>query len=230
MSNVKTTLTDVAERTRLAIYTSLATTGALPPRDALVAQFSISLEEYEAALNELADARHVVLNVGEVEMAHPFATRTFGFSVMGPHTLWWGGCAWDSFAIPNLVRDSPRVLVATTCPACDRAHAWTVTNQGPPSGDQVAHFLTPVGQIWPDAAHACENQLIFCSSDCVDQWLTRTGNSRGYTMSLDTLWNLAAHWYDGRLDSPYIRREPAAAADYFRSVGLRGAFWGLAAE
>ncbi len=46
------------------------------------------------------------------------ATRSFGFSVMGPDTLWWGGCAWDAFAIPNLVPDSPSVLVATTCPAC----------------------------------------------------------------------------------------------------------------
>lgn len=39
-------------------------------------------------------------------------------------------------------------------------------------------------------------------------------------MSLETLWNLAAHWYGGRLDSPYERREP------LRSVGLEGSFWG----
>ncbi|HQZ84048.1 MAG TPA: organomercurial lyase [Actinomycetota bacterium] len=37
---------------------------------------------------------------------------------MGPDTLWWGGCAWDAFAIPNLVPNSPSVLFATTCPAC----------------------------------------------------------------------------------------------------------------
>jgi hypothetical protein len=46
-------------------------------------------------------------------------------------------------------------------------------------------------------------------------------------MSLDTLWRLASHWYDGRLETPYVRREPTAAADYFRGVGLRGAFSGL---
>lgn len=224
------TLTDVAERTRVAIYTSLAGTGAVPSREALVAELGIPLEEYEAALSELADTRNVVLTGGEVEMAHPFATRSFGFSVMGPHTLWWGGCAWDSFAIPNLVTDSPEVLVATSCPACGSAHSWTVTNERPPSGDQVAHFLTPVARVWADVTHACENQRIFCSSDCVDDWLTRTGNDRGYTMSLETLWHLAAHWYDGRLGSPYIRREPTAAADYFRSVGLSGAFWGLQDE
>jgi len=220
-------LTDLAERTRLAIYSYLAADGALPSREKLSQQLEITPEDYDAALAELAETRNIVLKNGEIEMAHPFATRSFGFSVMGPHTLWWGGCAWDAFAIPNLVPDSAEVLVATTCPACATPHAWTVTNQGPPGGEQVAHFLTPANQIWPDAAHACDNQRIFCSEGCVDDWLARTGNKRGYVMSLDTLWRLAAHWYQGRLDTPYIRREPTAAAEYFRSVGLRGPFWGL---
>ncbi|MET0782247.1 MAG: organomercurial lyase [Microbacterium sp.] len=221
------TLTDLAERTRFAIYTHLAQEGALPSRRVLAEELAIAPDEYDRALGELADTRNVVLKDGEVEMAHPFATRSFGFSVMGPRTLWWGGCAWDSFAIPNLVPDAPEVLVATTCPACGTPHAWTVTNQGPPAGDQLAHFLTPANRIWPDAARACDNQLIFCSESCVDDWLRRTGNERGYVMSIDTLWRLAAHWYDGRLGTPYIRREPTAAAEYFRSVGLRGPFWGL---
>jgi hypothetical protein len=46
-------------------------------------------------------------------------------------------------------------------------------------------------------------------------------------MDLPTLWRLAAHWYDGRMNRGYVRREPAAAMEYFRSVGLHGAFWGL---
>ncbi len=46
-------------------------------------------------------------------------------------------------------------------------------------------------------------------------------------MDLATLWRFAAHWYDGRLEAGYRRREPGEAADYFRSVGLHGAFWGL---
>lgn len=220
-------LTETAERARHAIYTHLARSGTLPAADALAAVLGLTDTAYSAALRELADARHIVLRDGAVEMAHPFATRSFGFSVMGPATLWWGGCAWDAFAIPHLVPDAPDVLVATRCPACATPHAWNVTRDAPPAGAQVAHFLVPVDRIWPDAAHACENQLLFCSEQCVDAWLATTGNPPGYLMSLDTLWRLAAHWYEGRLDSPYVRREPAAAAEYFRSVGLRGPFWGL---
>ena len=37
----------------------------------------------------------------------------------------------------------------------------------------------------------------------------------------------AAHWYDGRLDRGYVRREPSQAAAYLRGVGLSGSFWGL---
>jgi hypothetical protein len=45
-------------------------------------------------------------------------------------------------------------------------------------------------------------------------------------LDLRTLWRLAAGWYAGRLERGYVRREPSAAADYLRSVGLSGTFWG----
>lgn len=223
-------ITDQAERVRLAVYTRLAATGTAPSNDDLAADLRLTDGQVDAAIAELADDRHLVVEDGRIVLAHPFATRSFGFSVMGPDTLWWGGCAWDAFAIPNLVPTAPRVLVATTCPACRTPHAWTVTNEGPPEGEQVAHFLTPVDRIWPDAAHACAHQQVFCSEACVDRWLESSGHARGYVMTLTTLWHLAAHWYDGRLGTPYQRREPAAAADYFRGVGLHGPFWGLPPE
>jgi len=84
----------------------------------------------------------------------------------------------------------------------------------------------PAAHMWDDVVHTCGNQRIFCSPTCVDQWLERTGQTRGYIMDLAALWRLAEHWYEGRLDYGYIRREPAAAADYFRSVGFTGSFWG----
>ncbi|MGI9641624.1 MAG: organomercurial lyase, partial [Acidimicrobiia bacterium] len=115
----------------------------------------------------------------------------------------------------------------TTCPGCGAALAWTVTNHAPPPGDEIAHFLTPMAHVWDDVVHTCANQRLFCRERCLSDWLTSTSNSRGYTMDLTTLWNFAKHWYDGRLDSPYIRREPSDAKAYFRQSGLTGPFWGL---
>ncbi|HET6673064.1 MAG TPA: organomercurial lyase [Agromyces sp.] len=217
------------EAVRLAIYSGLARTGRLPTTAELAEQTGCPAPEIDEALTELATERHVVFDAGhEIVLAHPFATRNFAFSVMGEHTLWWGGCAWDAFAIPNLVPDEPSALVATTCPACGTPHSWTVTREGPPEGTQVAHFLTPMAQVWDDVIHTCENQRIFCDEACVDQWLAQTGNERGAVFDLAALWRLASQWYAGRLATPYRRREPVQAHEYFASVGLVGPFWGNA--
>jgi hypothetical protein len=146
---------------------------------------------------------------------------------MGRRTLWWGGCCWDAFAIPNLVPDEPEALVATTCPGCARPLAWTVTRDGPPEGDEVAHFLVRMAHVWDDVLRACGNQRIFCDEGCVDRWLAARGETKGYLMDLAQLWRLARGWYAGRLDRGYVRREPSAARGYFREAGLSGPFWGL---
>lgn len=212
---------------RLAVYRSFAERGHPPSFDELAPEVDADPSAVAACLRELATARHLVLDsVGRIVMAHPFSAVPMGFSVMGQHTLWWGGCAWDSFALPHLLLDEPGLLVATRCPNCDKALAWVVHRDGPPEGDEVAHFLVPVAHMWDDVLHTCGNQRLFCSPDCVDGWLERTSNDRGYVMDLSTLWRLAEHWYDGRLDAGYLRREPAQAADYLRSVGLVGEFWG----
>lgn len=216
------------ERLRVAVYGELARTGQIASHAQLAAEAGVSERELPTGLQELHEVRHLVLGAdGEIVMAHPFATIPLGFSVMGDHTLWWGGCCWDSFALPHLLPEDQELLVATRCPGCGTPHAWSVNDQRPPDGDQVAHFLVPAAHIWDDVVHTCDNQRIFCSEDCVETWLQRTGNTLGYVMDLATLWRLASRWYEGRLDPGYVRREPEQAAAYFRDVGLRGPFWGL---
>jgi hypothetical protein len=219
---------DQIEDVRLAVYRGFAADGRAPERAELAAITGLVDAEVDAALHALHDHRDVVLDgAGHIVMAHPFSSVPLGFSVMGAHTLWWGGCAWDSFAVVHLLADEPPVLVATTCPACGRAHAFVVGRDEPPSGEQVAHFGTPTSAIWDDVVQSCARQRIFCDRDCVSEWLARTGDQRGYVMDLPTLWRLARGWYAGRLERGYQRREPVAAAAYFAEVGLTGPFWGI---
>jgi len=216
-----------SEDLRLAVYRSFAETGRAPDPSGLAEQLASDRPAVTRGLRELADARHLVLDeAGRIVMAHPFSAAPLGFAVMGRQTLWWGGCAWDSFALPHLLPGEGEVLVATRCPACGQPHAWNVGTEQPPDGSQVAHLLVPAPRMWDDVLRTCANQRLFCSEDCVSAWLRTTGSPRGYVMDLPTLWRLAAHWYDGRMDRGYIRREPAHAADYLRSVGLTGPFWG----
>ncbi|MFB7248304.1 organomercurial lyase [Streptomyces populi] len=221
---------DETEGVRLAVYRGFAGTGRAPSVPELSALTALAPDRVRQELRTLHARHDLVLDPQDedrVVMAHPFASVPLGFSVMGTRTLWWGGCAWDSFALPHLLKDEPDVLVATRCPACDTPHAWVVGREAPPKGDQVAHFLTPMSRAWDDVVHTCGNQRLFCSTDCVDTWLHRTGNERGYVMDLPTLWRFASDWYTGRLDAGYVRRHPAAAASYFAEVGLHGSFWGL---
>ncbi|MGW3485514.1 organomercurial lyase [Rhodococcus indonesiensis] len=218
------------EKVRLTLYRGFARTGRAPEVPELAAATALSADQVRRELQALEDSHDVALDPqdkGRVTMAHPFASVPLGFSVMGAHTLWWGGCAWDSFALPHLLRDEPDVLVATRCPACDTPHAWVVGRDAPPPGDQVAHFLVPMHRAWDDVVHTCGNQRLFCSTDCVEAWLARTGHERGYVMDLATLWRLARDWYTGRLDPGYTRRDLAGATAYFAQVGLHGPFWGL---
>jgi hypothetical protein len=216
------------EDVRLEVYRTFATTGRAPAAATLAAELGQDADAVRAGLRRLADGRQLVLDgAGDIVMAHPFSSVPLGFAVMGRETLWWGGCAWDSFALPHVLPDEPEVLVSTRCPGCATALAWIVSRSAPPVGREVAHFLVPAAHMWDDVVRTCSNQRLFCSDACVDRWIVASGNARGYVMDLATLWRLAQHWYDGRLDRGYRRREPVQAADYFRAVGLRGTFWGL---
>ena len=165
---------DVVERVRRAIYDTFAGQGHAPSHQQIRKLAAASEAQVDDAIAGLAAQRQLALDPsGNVVMAHPFTTVNLWFSVMGERTLWWGGCAWDSFAIPNLVTDEPSVLVATTCPACRRPLAWTVTRHGPPEGREVAHFLVPMDKAWNDVIYTCSNQRLFCSERCVQDWLTR---------------------------------------------------------
>lgn len=215
------------EDLRLAVYRELAEAGRAPEAGELAERLETDRGTVVDGLRALAGARHLVLDEADrIVMAHPFAAVPLGFSVMGTSTLWWGGCAWDSFALPHLVPTQAPLLVATRCPGCGAALAWSVGTREPPSGQEVAHFLVPVAAMWDDIVRTCSNQRLFCSPACVDAWLARTGQDRGHVMDLATLWRFASRWYDGRLDRGYRRRDPDEAADYLRSVGLTGAFWG----
>jgi hypothetical protein len=219
---------------RLFVYGQFADRARAVGPDDVATAFGLPAAEALDALRALDDAHLLVLDSGRqrIVMAHPWAAMPMGFVVASDTQKWWGGCAWDSFAIPSLVR-AP-CLVATHCPACGRVLALDVHADAPPgpssgsgqgTGEMVAHLPVPVARMWDDVVLTCSSQLLFCSRGHVADWLARTGTREGAVLSLDALWNLAAGWYAGRLSPGYRRRTPAEAAGFFEDIGLTGDFW-----
>ena len=211
---------------RLFIYESFSQFGHAPKISDIVSKFKISEKFVREILSELASLRLIVIDQDHnILMAHPFSSVNLGFSVMGEKTLWWGGCSWDSFALPHLLKQE--MLVATACPYCAVAFAWNVNTNSAPTGNQVAHFLVPTKYMWDDVVYTCSNQRIFCNEECIDAWISEKGKAKGYLMDIPTLWRFAARWYEGRMELNYERKEPSAAQEYFKEIGLTGEFWGI---
>ncbi|WP_214416275.1 organomercurial lyase [Sphaerisporangium fuscum] len=210
---------------RVFVYRRFAETGDPPAPEEVAAQFGIGLDETLAALRLLHDSNLLVLDAERrgVIMAHPWSAVPLGFVVAGEKVKWWGGCAWDSFAIPALV--GQKCLVATHCPGCGRALAVDVCPDEPTTAELVAHFLVPVARMWDDVRFACSHQSLFCSEEHVGRWLRETRYPRGVLLDMHTLWLLATRWYEGRLTREYRRRTPDEARAFFRELGLVGPFW-----
>ena len=78
-----------SEHLRLAVYRSFAQTGRAPQMRDLAEQLASDVPAVIGGLEELAVARHLVLDeLGRIVMAHPFSAVPLGFSVMGTQALW----------------------------------------------------------------------------------------------------------------------------------------------
>jgi hypothetical protein len=167
--------------------------GHAPTTTQLADQIAAPVDDVRRGLQQLAaPGTSSLSDAGDIVMAHPFSAIPLGFSVMGTDTLWWGGCARDSFAMPHLLTTEPALLVATTCPCCSTPHAWNLIRAAPPPGDQIAHFLALTAHMWDDVVHTCGHLADLLQRDLPHAWLQRTGNARGYAMDLPTLWNFAS--------------------------------------
>lgn len=211
---------------RIYVYRTFADKAMVNAKD-VAFQFRITEDEALQLLRQLHDDHLIVLDIDRtnIVMAHPWAAKNLGFVVASSKQKWWGGCAWDSFAIPSLINET--CLVVTRCPACGHTLSIDVEPDRPPNetNDWVAHFLVPVTEMWNDVVYSCSNQLIFCNREHVDQWLQKTGNTLGTILDMFTLWTLATEWYKGRLTPEYRRRTANEAAEFFANIGLKGDFW-----
>jgi len=69
--------------------------------------------------------------------------------------------------------------------------------------------------------------MLFRSEEHIDEWLRRTGNTRGAILSLTQTWKLAKAWYADPRDRDWKPRTRDESQAVLSSVGLTDAFWEL---
>ncbi len=65
------------------------------------------------------------------------------------------------------------------------------------------------------------------SDEYLFEWLADEGCKQGADMTIETLNQLALHWYGNRLESSYQSRSAAEIQAIFAKLELSGAFWKL---
>jgi hypothetical protein len=211
------------EDLRLAVYRSFAATGHAPTATVLAEQLGTNSAEINSGLEMLAHNRHVVLNgADDIVMAHPFSAVPLGFVVMGSTTLWWGGCAWDSFGIVAALGED--LEITTRCPGCGK----TLSLASGPSvrpPELVIRIPRPAAQWWDDVLATCGDLRLYCNEEHVRDDVRRRDVPLGAVVEAWRMWRLALSWYGDRLDPDYA---PTTAPDRQRLLieqGFDEAFW-----
>ncbi|CAN5629974.1 hypothetical protein BH23CHL2_BH23CHL2_32510 [soil metagenome] len=67
--------------------------------------------------------------------------------------------------------------------------------------------------------------MLFRSEEDTEVWSRATGNDRGESVPLLTVWELGKLWYHDRLDPAYRGLTPDRVRLTFEQVGLVSEFW-----
>jgi len=140
-------LSDIAQRVRHAVYRAYVD-GGIPQTSMLARQLHLQEMQVRTALEELHDARALVLDprTRETWMALPFSSVPTPFIVEGGGRSWFANCAWDAFGIPILVGCD--AVISTTCQDCDGKIVYRVENRRLADSHGVVHFGVPAAKWW----------------------------------------------------------------------------------
>lgn len=67
--------------------------------------------------------------------------------------------------------------------------------------------------------------LLFRSEEDVEDWVRSTGNPRGESVPLMTVWELGKRWYHDRLRADFRGLTSQRVGETFEYVGLTSDFW-----
>jgi len=214
-------------RVHHALLSEIIASGRAPDGAALAERLGATIEELEPSLARL-DANHgVVLHPGtsRVWIVHPFSVSPTLNWVAGARHGWWAPCLWCGFGVALLVGED--VEIATRLGAEREDLRLHVSGGQLEERGLVVHFPLPPRQAWDNVHHFCASLLAFRGERELRAWSQRHGIGPGTALPIETLFELARHWYGRHLAPDWRKHSVAEAQAIFERVGLTGDFWRL---
>ena len=142
-------LTELVLRVRHGIYRSFAQ-GHVPLSPNLADKLHMPLDEIQLAYARLDEAHAIVLDPHskEVSMALPFSAAPTPHRVVSADRSWYANCAWDAFAIPELMQCDARV--ESSCADCEAPIVYRIEQGRLLDPHGVVHFAVPAAKWWDD--------------------------------------------------------------------------------
>lgn len=140
---------------KLAIYDAFASTAKAPAVSDIAKQLDLSLDQVQAAFDELHTQRLLVPEPGDktrIRMAPPFSGIETSFRVTvganGSETVYFAPCAWDMLGIPAALHQD---AVIHASDAHTGEPMTIVVRDGVPAREPCTiHFAVPAAHWWDD--------------------------------------------------------------------------------
>jgi hypothetical protein len=217
------------QQIRLSIFQQLAATGRPLVVEELMTEYGLSRTEAVAAVQRLADARHVAVVKGtaRILMAFPFSAIATPFRVTANGRSYFANCAWDAVAFHSML-DVP-ITIDSYCHHCatpiliEMADGRATVVQ--PTEAIVYLALRPT-QWWEDIITTCSNTMVFFASpehrDASD--LTASPDSTA-SLTPDQVHSLGKPIYSTKFAIDYERPTIDVLRAHFASLGLTSPYW-----
>lgn len=142
---------DFETAVKLNIYETVAETTRAPTSAEVAVAFGKSAREVEAAFQQLAQKRLLVLEPGDdsrIRMAPPFSGVETQHLVKIAGKSYYANCAWDAFGVAAALHQDADI--ASTCPDCGESLGYQIREGQPLAQESVVHFAVPAAKWWKD--------------------------------------------------------------------------------
>lgn len=222
---------DLGARVRLAIFERFLADARPPLVEELMPDFDLDRAEAEAALHELADARHIALVPGtaRILMAFPFSAIPTPFGVDARGGSYFANCAWDAIAFHAMLGDEVRVRSA--CHHCARPIEVVMADGAArrvEPATAIVHLALPPSRWWEDIVTTCGSTMVFfCSSEHRDASALCGPPEETVSLTPDEVHALSGPIYASKFAIDYARPGRDELLAHFASIGLTGPYWQL---